>query len=69
MNKTRLLAGILASLMLLGSLVSCGEVIENTDTGSADTQADAAQTYGAYSLPTTFFIDAPRIPTPPLPLP
>lgn len=23
-----------------------------------DTQADAAQTYGAYSLPTTFFIDA-----------
>ena len=44
MNKNRILSGLLASLMLLGSLVSCGEVIENTDTGSADTQADAAVT-------------------------
>ena len=44
MNKTRLLSSILASLMLLGSLASCGETIENTDSGPVDTKADAAVT-------------------------
>ena len=44
MNKTRLLSGILASLMLLGSLASCGETVETPDSGPADTKAAAAVT-------------------------
>ena len=40
MNKTRLLAGLLASLMLLGSLVSCGETVETPETQLAGTKKD-----------------------------
>ncbi len=44
MKKTRLLSGILASLMLLGSLASCAETAETPDSTPADTKADAAVT-------------------------
>ncbi len=44
MNKTRLLSGILASLLLLGSLASCAETTETPDSTPADTKADAAVT-------------------------
>ena len=43
--------------------INCGRVafIEKNDYSFPifyDTQSDAAMTYGAYSLPTTYFIDA-----------
>ncbi len=38
MNKTRLLCGILASLLLIGTFASCGEVVEPPESAPADTQ-------------------------------
>ena len=44
MNKTRLLAGLLASLMLLGIFASCGEAVEMPESTPAGTQPDEAVT-------------------------
>ncbi len=38
MNKTRLLSGILAALMLVGTFASCGETVETPDSSPAGTQ-------------------------------
>lgn len=35
-NKKRILSAILAAVMLIGSLASCGNQPESTETGSSD---------------------------------